>query len=75
MVAKTGLVVSIYRDESSDRWKFDQPGAQILLYRGFTQWISADFFCPYLNLFTKTNNTNITLTKTADRATKSPCFA
>ena len=36
MVAKTGLVVPIYRGESSDRWKFDQPGTQILLYRGFT---------------------------------------
>ena len=37
MVAKAGLVVPSIRDESSDRWKFDQPGAQILLYRGFTQ--------------------------------------
>jgi len=37
MVAKTGLVVRLLTDESSDRWKFDQPGTQILLYRGFTQ--------------------------------------
>ncbi len=37
MVVKTGLVVPSNRDESSDRWKFDQPGTQILLYRGFTQ--------------------------------------
>lgn len=36
MVAKAGLVAPIYRGESSDRWKFDQPGTQILLYRGFT---------------------------------------
>ena len=38
MVAKTGLVVPSNRDESYDRWKFDQPGTQILLLRGFTQY-------------------------------------
>jgi SOS response regulatory protein OraA/RecX len=37
MIVKTGLVVPGNRDESSDRWKFDQSGTQILLYRGFTQ--------------------------------------
>ncbi|GEM_PF-4027050 len=74
MVVKAGLVVPIYRGESSDRWKFDQPGAQILLYRGFTQWISADFFCPYANLLTNTNNTINTLINTEVRAIKSPCF-
>ncbi len=37
MVVKTGLVVRQLTDESSDRWKFDQSGTQILLYRGFTQ--------------------------------------
>ncbi len=68
MVVKAGLVVPIYRDESSDRWKFDQPGAQILLYRGFTQWISADFFCLYANRLTNTSNTIKTLIKTAVRA-------
>ena len=34
-VAKTGLVVPSYRDESYDRWKSDRLGAQILLNRGF----------------------------------------
>ena len=53
MVVKAGLVVPIYRDESSDRWKFDQPGTQILLYRGFTQWISADFFLSLRELLHK----------------------
>lgn len=38
MVVKTGLVVPSNRDESHDRWKFDQPGTQILLYRGYTQY-------------------------------------
>jgi hypothetical protein len=58
MVVKTGLVVPSNRDESSDRWKFDQPGTQILLYRGFTQRIDADFFCPYLNLLTIISKTS-----------------
>ncbi len=58
MVVKTGLVVPSNRDESSDRWKFDQPGTQILLYRGFTQRIDADFFCSYLNLFTIISSTS-----------------
>jgi len=44
MVVKAGLVVLIYRDESSDRWKFDQPGAQILLYRGFHNGLVRNFF-------------------------------
>ncbi len=74
MVVKAGLVVPIYRDESSDRWKFDQPGTQILLYRGFTQWISADFFCLYANFFTKASNTINTLINTEVRAIKLPCF-
>ena len=47
MVAKAGLVVPSIRGESLDRWKFDQPGTQILLIRGFTNWIDADFFCPF----------------------------
>ena len=74
MVVKAGLVVPIYRDESSDRWKFDQPGTQILLYRGFTQWISADFFCPYSNFFTNASNTINTLINTEVRAIKLPCL-
>ncbi len=74
MVVKAGLVVPIYRDESSDRWKFDQPGTQILLYRGFTQWISADFFCTYANFFTNASNTINTLIKSEVRAIKLPCF-
>ncbi len=37
MAAKAGLVVPVIRDESKDRWKFDRPGTQILLIRGFTQ--------------------------------------
>lgn len=68
MVVKAGLVVPIFRNESSDRWKFDQPGTQILLYRGFTQLISADFFCPHANLLTSTSITINTLIKTEDRA-------
>ena len=47
MVAKTGLVVPSNRDESQDRWKFDQPGTQILLYRGYTQYeLVRIFFVP-----------------------------
>lgn len=47
MVVKTGLVVPSIRDESFDRWKFDQPGTQILLYRGFTQHgLMRIFFVP-----------------------------
>ena len=38
MVAKTGLVARQLTGESHDRWKFDQPGTQILLYRGYTQY-------------------------------------
>lgn len=45
MVAKTGLVVPSIRGESSDRWKFDQPGTQILLYRGFTHDELMRIFC------------------------------
>ncbi len=44
MVAKTGLVVPILRDESYDRWKSDRPGTQILLVRGFTQTESMRIF-------------------------------
>lgn len=48
MVAKTGLVVPIYRGESKDRWKSDRPGTQILYNRGFRKRNRCGFF---LSLF------------------------
>ena len=51
MVAKTGLVVPIRRDESFDRWKSDRSGTQILLIRGFTQTESMRIF--YVRYFLK----------------------
>jgi len=75
MVAKTGLVVHRKMSESQDRWKFDQPGTQILYYRGFTQTeLVRIFFYLLVNLLTAKFNNNNTLTNKEIRAIKSPYF-
>ncbi len=56
MVAKTGLVVSLRRGESKDRWKSDRPGTQILFIRGFTQTELVRFFFAFFELVSFTRN-------------------
>lgn len=67
MVAKTGLVVCFVQMSLYDRWKFEQSGAQILLFGVLHNELMRIFYVLF-NLVTIRLSNNKTETKTDIRA-------